>query len=224
MAIEVRFITTIVRIDAIEAKVEGGWKAWSAKYADLVGKLCWHDDHLLAISWMNHADSVSTAREYTELGLTGLRRMPNGSHVWEDMCVLEMWNHPTNCPWLKSVGDEFLGPAKVEFCEGRETDFSNITPEQMAQVQACLSHPLSAQREVFDNLQLDVAEFDAADDIIEDIDDETWIAVVSLLSGEQTVYAVVEVRIYGQAGGIFSDFFGFHTTKKAALGKRNLES
>lgn len=224
MAVEVRFFTTIVRIDAIDAKVEGGWKAWSEKYADLMGKLCWHDDRLFAISWMSYDDSFSTLKEFTKLGLTGLRRMPDGRHVWEDMCALEMHSYPRNCPWLESVGDEILGPTAVEFCEGRETDFSNITPEQMAQVQACLSHPLSDQREVFDNLQLDVAEFDAADDIIEDIDDDTWIAVISLLSGEQTVYAVVEVRIYGQAGGIFSDFFGFHTTKKAALGKRNLDS
>lgn len=216
MSVEVRFITTIVRIDAIEAKVDGGWKQWSEKYADLMGKLCWHDDHLFAISWMNYNDSVSTTREYTELGLTGLRRMPDGTHVWEDMCVLEMWNHPTNCPWLESVGDELLGPAAVEFCEGRETDFSNVTEEQMMQIQACLSKPLNLQREVFDCLQLHVADFDAADDIVEDIDDDTWVSVISLLSGDDLVYAVVEVQIWGQAGGIFSDFFGFYDTANAA--------
>ena len=215
MAVEVRFITTIVRIDAIEAKVIGGWEGWSKKYADIMGKLCWHDDHLFAISWMNYNDSVSTTQEYTELGLTGLRRMPDGTHVWEDMCVLEMWNHPTNCPWLESVGDELLGPAAVEFCEGRETDFSNVTEEQMAKIRTCLSKPLNSQREVFDRLQLNVADFDAADDIIEDIDDDTWVSVISLLSGDDTVYAVVKVQVWGQAGGIFGDFFGFFETRNA---------
>lgn len=158
---------------------------------------------------MNYNDAVSTTQEYTKLGLTGLRRMPDGTHVWEDMCVLEMWNHPTNCPWLGSVGDELLGPAAVEFCEGRETDFSNVTEEQMMQIRACLSKPLNSQREVFDRLQLNVADFDAADDIIEDIDDETWVSVISLLSRDDTVYAVVKVQVWGQAGGIFGDFFGF---------------
>ena len=34
---------------------------------------------------------------------------------------------------------------------------------------------------MFDRLQLIVADFDGADDIIEDIDDDTWVSVVSLL-------------------------------------------
>ena len=62
---------------------------------------------------------------------------------------------------------------------------------------------------MFDRLQLNVADFDAADDIIEDIDDDTWVSVISLLSGDDTVYAVVKVQVWGQAGGIFGDFFGF---------------
>ena len=118
--------------------------------------------------------------------------MPDKTNVLEDMCVLEMWNHPTNCTWLESVGDELLGPAEVEFCEGRETNFSNVIEEQMAKIRTCLSKPLNSQREVFDRLQLNVADFDAADDIIEDIDDVTWVSVVSLLSADYTVYAVVK--------------------------------
>ena len=80
-----------------------------------------------------------------------------------------------------------LGPAEAEFCEGRETDLSIVTEEQMAKIWTCLSKPLNSQREVFNRLQLNVANFDAADDIIEDIDDDTWVSVISLLSGDDTV-------------------------------------
>ena len=72
---------------------------------------------------------------------------------------------------------------------------------------------------MFDRLQLNMADFDAADDIIEDIDDDTWVSVISLLSGDDTVYAVVKVQVWGQAGGIFGDFFGFFETKEAALAR-----
>ena len=54
-----------------------------------------------------------------------------------------------------------------------------------------MSKPLNSQREVFDRLQPNVADFDAADDLIEDIDDDIWVSVISLLSGDDAVYAVV---------------------------------
>ena len=59
----------------------------------------------------------------------------------------------------------------------------------MAKIRTCLSKPLNSRREVFDRLQLNVANFDGGDDIIEDIDDDAWVSVISLLPGDGIVYA-----------------------------------
>ena len=91
----------------------------------------------------------------------------------------------------------------------------HVTPAQMAQIKATLGQPLAKQRKVFGTLDLIVAELDAADDIIDDIDDDIWIAVVSIQCGKQSVYAAVKVEVWGQAGGHITAFYGFFATRDA---------
>ena len=85
----------------------------------------------------------------------------------------------------------------------------HVTPEQIAQIKGTLSQSVDTQQKVFNTLDLDFAELDAADDIIDDIDDDTWIAAVSIQCGDQNVYAAVMVQIWGQGGGQITGFFGF---------------
>ena len=91
----------------------------------------------------------------------------------------------------------------------------HVTPAQMTQIKSTLSLPLAAQRKVFSTLDLNVAELDAADDIIDDIDDDIWIAVVSIQCGKQNVYAAVKVEVWGQGGGHITGFYGFFATRDA---------
>ena len=91
----------------------------------------------------------------------------------------------------------------------------HVTPEQMAQIKGTLSQPFAAQRKVFNTLDLIVAELGAADDIIDDIDDDTWIAVVSIQCGGENVYAAVQVEVWGQGGGHITGFFGFFAARNA---------
>lgn len=65
-----------------------------------------------------------------------------------------------------------------------------------------------------------MSEFDTADDIIEEIDDGIWVPMISHQSVRDTMHAVIEFRIWRQAGGIFTNFCGFYATKSAAFGKR----
>ena len=55
MAVALGFITIVVRRDAIETKVSGGWKAWYDKHSHLIGRICWHVIELFVISWNKHA-------------------------------------------------------------------------------------------------------------------------------------------------------------------------
>ena len=89
----------------------------------------------------------------------------------------------------------------------------HVTPAQMAQIKGTLSQSFEAQRKVFNMLDLDIAELGATEDIIDDIDDDKWIAAVSIQSGGQNVYAAVMVQIWGQAGGHITGFFGFYANR-----------
>jgi hypothetical protein len=91
----------------------------------------------------------------------------------------------------------------------------HVTSEQMAQIKGTLSQPVALQRKVFNTLDLDIGELDAADDIIDDIDDDTWIAVVSIQCGGDNVFAAVQVEVWGQGGGHITGFFGFFATRNA---------
>ena len=91
----------------------------------------------------------------------------------------------------------------------------HVTPAQMVQIKGTLSQPLTAQRKVFNSLDLIVAELDAANDIIDDIDDDIWIAVVSIQCGKQSVCAAVQVEVWGQAGGHITGFYGFFASRDA---------
>ena len=70
MAVAVKFITLVVRKDAIEQKVDGGWVSWLSMHRNKLGKICWHDEFLFAISWMNNNDIAAQIKEYEEKGLT----------------------------------------------------------------------------------------------------------------------------------------------------------
>ena len=106
MAVAIRFITILVRKDAIEQKVPGGWISWLSTHKKKLGKICWHDDSLFAISWMNNADIAAQIKEYEEKGLTLQSQNPETKQMGGDMCIVEMMQFSTNCDWLEIIEDD----------------------------------------------------------------------------------------------------------------------
>lgn len=106
MAVAVKFITLVVRKDAIEQKVNGGWVSWLSMHRNKLGKICWHDEFLFAISWMNNNDIAAQIKEYEEKGLTLQSQNPETEQMGGDMCIVEMMQFSANCDWLEIIEDD----------------------------------------------------------------------------------------------------------------------
>ena len=106
MAVAIRFITIVVKKDAIEQKVPGGWISWLSKHKNKLGKICWHDESLFAISWMNNADIAAQIKEYEEKGLSLQSQDPEKKQPKGDMCIVEMMQFSTHCDWLEIIEDD----------------------------------------------------------------------------------------------------------------------
>ena len=122
LAIEIRFITIVIRRDAIEAKVPGGWIGWLESHKRRIGKTCWHDEHLFATSSMNHHDTSGQLKDYKERGLITMAQNSEGGDEWQDMCVLEILSFPSQCPWLEVVSDEMQFGSLAVKLTGTEDD------------------------------------------------------------------------------------------------------
>lgn len=94
----------------------------------------------------------------------------------------------------------------------------SVDSKQMALLLASISQPLSEQKVIFDNLNLNVTEFaqETVENIIHDIDDDIWISIINIACGDESVFGVVKVEARGQAGGFFTDFYGFYRTSEEA--------
>jgi len=110
MTIHIEFITLVVRIDAIEAKVEGGWDGWLQRYEGLMGSVCQQDEDLFSISTMNPIDMRQIANDYEAAGLI----------LGEDMNVVEMFSSLDDCAWLEHVETEDLTMPAVRFYSSRD--------------------------------------------------------------------------------------------------------
>ena len=97
--------------------------------------------------------------------------------------------------------------------QSRERVVAEISKQQMAEVKAAISSPLKNQQKVFTSLDISPYDCDDADESIEDIDEDTWVAAIRLSNGSQLVYAKVRVEIWGQGGGHFTAFYGFSSEK-----------
>jgi len=89
------FTTLLVRIDRLRAVTSDGvvdiMKRWSP---------CWHDQHLVAVAFMDMG-AADLAAELERWGLT-LRDTSSGTTMWQDICVVDYYEGPTNpCPWLE---------------------------------------------------------------------------------------------------------------------------
>ena len=122
MAVAVRFITLVVRKDAIEHKVCGGWASWISMHKSKLGKICWHDDSLFAISWMNNNDIAAQIKEYEKKGLSLQSKDPDNMQITGDMCIVEMMGFSSHCDWLEIVEDDIsFGISGVKL-SGEDTD------------------------------------------------------------------------------------------------------
>ena len=122
MAVAVKFITLVVRKDAIEQKVDGGWVSWLSMHKNKLGKICWHDEFLFAISWMNNNDIAAQIKEYEEKGLSLKSQHPETKQMDGDMCIVEMMQFSTHCDWLEIIEDDLsFGISGVKL-SGEEAD------------------------------------------------------------------------------------------------------
>jgi hypothetical protein len=95
VAIKVRFISLVVRVDALESKYEGGFAKFLEDNPGMV-----HDGHLVRFLSMNPWDSQSNIDWFADLGLTPMEKR-DGMDVWKDMCVVESIGGKTaRCDWL----------------------------------------------------------------------------------------------------------------------------
>ena len=94
MAVLVEGISVLVRKDAIETKVTGGWKRFLLHVPNQT--LC-HDDELARVGFMNPQDVGDFIDELAEMGLTFLEE---GKAT--DLVVCDQLRGPTTeCDWLQ---------------------------------------------------------------------------------------------------------------------------
>lgn len=135
MAVLVQFTTLLIRIDRLTAVAPDGVAAVQARWSP-----SWRDEHLLAVAFMDMG-ARELAAELEQMGLT-LRDTSSGTRVWQDICVVDYYDGPTNpCPWLAYDPD-----AHVAWLAGRELGAVagpehrheeapiRVTPEKMQQL------------------------------------------------------------------------------------------
>lgn len=99
MPVALEFINVLIRRDALDQKIEGGWERFIAGN-DLLWKVEWYDDYLLRTGAMNPADVEWIVETYTHLGLTDTVTVDGEEH-WEDLCVFEnIFGSSLPCDWL----------------------------------------------------------------------------------------------------------------------------
>lgn len=86
----------------------------------------------------------------------------------------------------------------------------DITIDQMNQIKAVIRKSLKEQAAVFDALDLNPMDTeDPTENIVEEIDEDTWVSKIGLNVGGDRVYCQATVQIQGQGGGHFIAFHGF---------------
>jgi len=98
MPIHLEFINVIVRRDAVDAKVSGGWEAFLSKFC--TSEIDWHDDYLFRTGAMNEMDAERLVEMFEQEGLTPYRTLPSGEVEWVDLCVMSMLGYNGICDWL----------------------------------------------------------------------------------------------------------------------------
>ena len=86
----------------------------------------------------------------------------------------------------------------------------DITKDQMNQIKAVIGKSLREQAAVFDALDLNPMDTeDPTENIVEEIDEDTWVAKIGLNAEGDRVYFQATIQIQGQGGGHFVAFHGF---------------
>jgi hypothetical protein len=99
MPVALEFINVLIRRDALDKKIDGGWERFIAGN-DLLWKVEWYDDYLLRTGAMNPADVKWIVESYRHLGLTDTI-MVDGEEHWADLCVFEnLFGSSLPCDWL----------------------------------------------------------------------------------------------------------------------------
>lgn len=99
MPVALEFINVLIRRDAIEQKIQGGWRQFTDG-SNSPGGIRWHDDYLFRTGAMSPAVVEDIVRSFTELGLSDTK-IVNGEEHWDDLCVFEnMFGASLRCDWL----------------------------------------------------------------------------------------------------------------------------
>lgn len=105
MAVDLEFINLLIRIDAIEARYEGGWEQFKKDHEMEIGSSAWYDDHLFRTGAMSPGDLESSVDHYISRGLQ-LWHEEDGEPVeWIDGCASDIFGPTLRCEWLDYVED-----------------------------------------------------------------------------------------------------------------------
>lgn len=105
MAVRIQFISVVIPIDCINnSSYPGGFAGLQETEREHIGKLIWHDDHLLVECAMGPPDVQAIVERWEEYGLTA-RVGSDDSRYWKDICVVDYYQGPTlPCEWIEFDG------------------------------------------------------------------------------------------------------------------------
>ena len=111
MAVLIEAISVVVRRDAIEHKIQGGWNSFLEVVPNRT--LCF-DDFLARVGFMSPVDVEKFCSDLQSLGLAFVE-----NELFIDIAVVDQRQGPTlQCDWLQFKRVEFFKPAmKIAACE-----------------------------------------------------------------------------------------------------------
>ena len=113
MAIAVEFIHLFIPMLLIDEEYPGGWPAWKKRYARVIGRSAWFDEHLYTQGAMNGMDIDSCAddwkRSFSQLFTTPEAHAERwntavGKYMYPDSAYIEWFKIGGHSAWL--IGDE----------------------------------------------------------------------------------------------------------------------
>lgn len=100
MAIEIQFVSLVLRRDAIESRYAGGWSVFYDDHKHLLGLGALYDEHLFCLSVMDGSVMRIIVRQFGEKGLTMIIRKDGRAAGWLDGCVLNGRRLTLPCEWI----------------------------------------------------------------------------------------------------------------------------
>lgn len=101
MAIQLEFINIIVPVWTINEKYPSGWVGYLNDYGIKLGRVAWHDDHLVRTAGVMDPDMADgLIAQWSRMGFQATEWV-GGKEVWKDFCVVDSFGVSIHdCDWL----------------------------------------------------------------------------------------------------------------------------